>query len=75
MEQNPEIPLIAGIDRGAVNDESFALLVSEFPGAAARCFRFRDFPGVETVVRNLNIQEKERKKNERGKRKTSRVGS
>ena len=82
MEQKPEIPLIAGIDRGAISDESFQLLASEFPNAAERCFRFRDFPGVETVVKNLNklvedIQknENERKKNERGKRKTPRVGS
>lgn len=82
MEQNPEIPLIAGIDRGAISGESFKLLASEFPHAAERCFMFRDFPGVETVVKKLNNfveeikkQEKERKKHEHRKRKTPRVGS
>lgn len=79
MEKHPEHLLMAGVDRGAVSDEHFSALAEEFPGAAERCFRFRDFPGVETVIKHLNRyvenMEKERKKNERKKRKTSRVGS
>lgn len=54
MEKNPDLPLIAGVDRGAVSDEAFEKLAAGFPGAAARCFRFRDFPGIETVIRTLN---------------------
>ena len=73
MEKNPEIPLIAGIDRGAVSEEKWTDLVRTFPGAAERCFRFRDFPGVDTVLKTLEkIRDKNEKgiKNERKKRKT-----
>ena len=73
MEKNPEIPLIAGIDRGAVSEEKWNELVRTFPGAAERCFRFRDFPGVDTVLKTLEkIRDKNEKgiKNERKKRKT-----
>ena len=54
MEENPELPLILGIDRGAVNDALFEELTAGNPNAAERCFRFRDFPGVETVINKLN---------------------
>ena len=78
MEKNPEIPLIAGIDRGAVSETAWNELVTTHPDAAARCFRFRDFPGVDTVLKTLEkFTDKKEKgiKNERKKRKTSRMGS
>ena len=62
MEEHPEIPLAAGIDRGAVNDEVFAELAALYPHAAERCFRFRDFPGIDTVVKQLNKFTEHKKK-------------
>ena len=71
LEEHPELPLILGADRGAVNDADFEMLCKEFPGAAERVFRFRDFPGVETVMKMLDkyaesikIKKKGRRKNE-----------
>ena len=74
LNENPDHPLILGVDRGAVNDEEFDSLCREFPLAAARSFRFRDFPGVETVLKMLDkfaenkkeeqSQKKRKKKNE-----------
>ena len=54
LNENPDLPLLLGVDRGAVNDEEFDSLCREFPLAAARSFRFRDFPGVETVLKMLD---------------------
>lgn len=54
LNENPDLPLLLGVDRGAVNDEEFDSLCREFPLAAARTFRFRDFPGVETVLKMLD---------------------
>ena len=71
LEEHPELPLILGADRGAVNDADFEMLCKEFPRAAERVFRFRDFPGVETVMKMLDkyaesikIKKKGRRKNE-----------
>ena len=54
LEEHPETPLILGVDRGAVSDDTFTALTGDFPAAAERVFRFRDFPGVETVLKMLN---------------------
>lgn len=54
LEEHPETGLILGADRGAVPDDTFAALEEKYPAAAKRVFRFRDFPGVETVLRMLN---------------------
>jgi predicted nuclease of restriction endonuclease-like RecB superfamily len=54
LEEHPETDLILGADRGAVPDDTFAALEEKYPAAAKRVFRFRDFPGVETVLRMLN---------------------
>ena len=48
------MPLIIGVDRGAVKDDEFEALGCSFPKAAGRVFRFRDFPGVETVIKMLD---------------------
>lgn len=52
--ENPAAPLIIGIDRGAADDGYMDELLRQFPGAEKKCFRFRDFPGVESTVRCLN---------------------
>ena len=77
LEKNPDVSLILGADRGAVNDETFAELAKTFPAAAEKVFRFRDFPGIDSVVKALNkfAQDKGNVKNERKKRKTPPVGS
>ena len=64
MEEHPEIPLVLGIDRGAVSDTVFEELASSYPRAAERSFRFRDCPGVETTLKTLNkcVEHKENKK-------------
>ena len=54
LEENPAVPLIIGVDRGAVKDDEFAALESSFPNGTKRVFRFRDFPGVETVIKMLD---------------------
>ena len=54
LEENPQVPLIIGVDRGAVKDDEFEALGCSFPKAAGRVFRFRDFPGVETVIKMLD---------------------
>lgn len=64
MEENPQVPLIIGIDRGALSDDGFAELTERFPKAAVRCFRFRDFPGVETVLKTLEKFIKDQNSNE-----------
>lgn len=66
----PDAPLIAGIDRGAADDDTIAELFRKFPEAEKKCFRFRDFPGVESTVRTLNkamdsLHKIKEKKNER----------
>lgn len=74
LENDPAQPLILGIDRGAAGDELWSELTAAYPRAAARCFRFRDFPGIENVVKTLNRyteNQKENKKNVRKKHKTS----
>ena len=54
LEENPAVPLIIGVDRGAVRDDEFAVLEKNFPNGTKRVFRFRDFPGVETVIKMLD---------------------
>ena len=77
IENDPAPPLILGIDRGAACDELWAELTAAFPAAAERCFRFRDFPGIESVTKTLNrfaehkIISNKGKKNVCKKRKTS----
>ena len=54
LEAHPETPLILGADRGAVSDDTFTALTTSCPAAISRVFRFRDFPGVETVLKMLD---------------------
>lgn len=56
LERHPEIPLIIGIDRAICDEQSADELAKKYPGAMEKCFRFRDFPGVDTVLRKLNSQ-------------------
>ena len=65
LEEHPETPLILGADRGAVSEEKWNELVRTFPGAAERCFRFRDFPGIENVVKTLNRYTENQKENKK----------
>ena len=54
LERNSGLPIILGIDRAVCSEEYFEELSKKYPAAAGRCFRFRDFPGVDTVVRMLD---------------------
>ena len=54
LNGNPDAPLIIGIDRSVAGDEYAAELFRQFPGAEKKCFRFRDFPGVDSTLRILN---------------------
>ena len=54
LTQHPETRLLLGLDRSLVDDAAFEQLGSEFPALRTRMFRFRDFPGVDRVVKYLN---------------------
>jgi hypothetical protein len=69
LNEHPELPLILGADRGSVSDSDFETLCREFPAAAERVFRFRDFPGVETVMKMLDKYAENKKIKKKGRRK------
>ena len=54
LERRQDMPLVIGIDRALCDGEKFEELKEKYPAAAARCFLFRDFPGVDTVARTLD---------------------
>ncbi|MBO5991263.1 MAG: DUF790 family protein [Lentisphaeria bacterium] len=54
LERKKDLPLIIGIDRAICDEETAEILTKKYPGAMAKSFRFRDFPGVDTVLRKLN---------------------
>ncbi len=54
LERKSSLPLIIGIDRAICDEELCEILTKKYPGAMAKSFRFRDFPGVDTVLRKLN---------------------
>lgn len=54
LAENPDLPLILGIDRSLVkSEEEFEKLFESRPHIRRRCWLFRDFPGVSTVVNLL----------------------
>ena len=54
LAENPDLPLILGIDRSLVkSEEEFEKLFESRPHIRRRCWLFRDFPGVATVVNLL----------------------
>ena len=58
LKSHPELPLILGIDRALISEPE--LLEAKFanqPQLAARCWLFRDFPGVESTLRVLKKYE------------------
>ena len=57
LAEHPGFPLILGIDRALAADaDALAKLCADAPGAAEHCFLFRDFPGVETLLRKLETR-------------------
>ena len=56
LERKSSVPLILGIDRAICDEEQTEILTKKYPGAMAKSFRFRDFPGVDTVLRKLDSQ-------------------
>ena len=54
LERKKDLQLIIGIDRAICDEELNEILTKKYPGAMAKTFRFRDFPGVDTVLRKLN---------------------
>ena len=53
LERRKDITLMIGIDRSICDEETFDLLTEKYPQAMTNAFRFRDFPGVDTVERML----------------------
>lgn len=54
LKKNPDLPLILGIERSLVPDaETLAEKFADAPHLAARCWLFRDFPGVGSTLRVL----------------------
>lgn len=59
LHEQPELPLILGIDRALVkNEEEFDQLFADAPEVKERCWLFRDFPGVTSTVNALKRAEK-----------------
>ena len=56
LERRDDISLIIGIDRSICDEDTFDLLIEQYPKAMTKSFRFRDFPGVDTVEKMLNKQ-------------------
>ena len=54
IERRKDIPLVIGIDRAICDEVTFDFLSEKYPEAMSRAFRFRDFPGVDTVEKMLN---------------------
>jgi predicted nuclease of restriction endonuclease-like RecB superfamily len=60
LKNDPQLPLILGIDRALVkSEEEFEELFADAPEIRKRCWLFRDFPGVSSCVNALNRAEKE----------------
>lgn len=56
LERRTDMPLIIGIDRALCDGTKFEQYEEKYPQAVKRCFLFRDFPGVDTVIRMLEKQ-------------------
>ena len=56
LERHPEIQLVIGIDRAVCDGEVWEDLNKKYPYAMNKTFRFRDFPGVDTVIKHLDKQ-------------------
>ena len=56
LERRDDISLIIGIDRSICDEDTFDMLIEKYPKAMSKSFRFRDFPGVDTVEKMLNKQ-------------------
>ena len=54
LERRGDIQLMIGIDRSICDEDTFDLLIEKYPQAMKKAFRFRDFPGVDTVEKMLN---------------------
>ena len=54
LERKENLQLIIGIDRAICDEELCGILTKKYPGAMAKSFRFRDFPGVDTVLKKLD---------------------
>ena len=53
LRQNPELPLMLGIDRALADENQLAELTAGDEILQQRCWLFRDFPGVENTRRAL----------------------
>ena len=59
LHENPDLPLLLGIDRALVKNEAeFDQLFADAPEIKERCWLFRDFPGVTSTVNVLKRAEK-----------------
>ena len=56
LENHLDTPIVIGIDRAICDEENFIQFTKKYPGAIKKCFRFRDFPGVDTVIKTLDLQ-------------------
>ena len=57
LAEHPETPLVVGIDRALADDDALAAMQAAHPELAPRLFLFRDFPGVERVLKTLEAWE------------------
>jgi len=53
LAAHPGFPLLLGVDRALADGAELEKLCASAPETAAHCFLFRDFPGVETVLKKL----------------------
>ena len=53
LARHPELPLVIGIDRSLADDNEFPVILDHYPQLVDRLFRFRDFPGVDRVLKML----------------------
>lgn len=53
LAEHPGFPLLLGIDRALADGDELEKLCSAAPTVGKHCFLFRDFPGVETVLKKL----------------------
>ena len=55
LAEHPGFPLLLGIDRALADGEELEKLCAGSPTVAGHCFLFRDFPGVETLLKKLEL--------------------
>ena len=57
LSEHPETPLVIGIDRALADDDALSAMQAAHPELAPRLFLFRDFPGVDRVLKTLEAWE------------------